>query len=194
MKLPLHSCVATTRRWQRHVLIIWNRGAKQDNTKEIPKKNRLCIDSCLQLSFAKKEMAAAIVRSCSLLLSWMMASRPSCRDFSLIRWDLVFLLSKVLTTSQCTTTSKQVGSCAWRTQTAKFSFACGANKKAFGLRLPSLKAQDRAKLRRSEFVAKWSYHPGPSPKPRTSLRCYATTPQRWSSSSASSEISLRSQW
>ena len=72
-------------------------------------------------SFAKKEMAAAIVRSCSLLLSWMMASRPSCRDFSLIRWDLVFLLSKVLTTLQCTATSKQVGSCAWRTQTAKFS-------------------------------------------------------------------------
>ena len=33
---------------------------------------------------------------------------------------------------------------------SKIFFACGANKKAFGLRLPSLKAQDRAKLRRSE--------------------------------------------
>ena len=39
---------------------------------------------------------------------------------------------------------------------SKIFFACGANKKAFGLRLPSLKAQDRAKLRRSEFVAKWN--------------------------------------
>ena len=76
-------------------------------------------------------MAAAIVRSCSLLLSWMMASRPSCRDFSLIRWDLVFLLSKVLTTLQCTTTSKQVGSCLANAN-SKIFFACGANKKAFG--------------------------------------------------------------
>ena len=94
-------------------------------------------------------MAAAIVGSCSLLLSWMMASRPSCRDFSLIRWDLVFLLSKVLTTLQCTTTSKQVGSCLANAN-SKIFFACGANKKAFVLRLPSLKAQDRAKPRRSE--------------------------------------------
>ena len=39
---------------------------------------------------------------------------------------------------------------------SKIFFACGANKKAFGLRLPSLKAQSRAKLGRSEFVAKWS--------------------------------------
>ena len=76
-------------------------------------------------------MAAAIVGSCSLLLSWMMASRPSCRDFSLIRWDLVFLLSKVLTTLQCTTTSKQVGSCLANAN-SKIFFACGANKKAFG--------------------------------------------------------------
>ena len=76
-------------------------------------------------------MAAAIVRSCSLLLSWMMASRPPCRDFSLIRWDLVFILSKVLTTLQCTTTSKQVGSCLANAN-SKIFFACGANKKAFG--------------------------------------------------------------
>ena len=95
------------------------------------------------------EIATAAARWCSLLLSWMMASRPSCRDFSLIRWDLVFLLSKVLTTLQCTTTSKQVGSCLANAN-SKIFFACGANKKAFGLRLPSLKAQDRAKLRRSE--------------------------------------------
>ena len=60
-----------------------------------------------------------------------MASRPSCRDFSLIRWDLVFLLSKVLTTLQCTTTSKQVGSCLANAN-SKIFFACGANKKAFG--------------------------------------------------------------
>ena len=39
---------------------------------------------------------------------------------------------------------------------SKIFFACGAHKKAFGLRLPSLKAQSRAKLGRSEFVAKWS--------------------------------------
>ena len=90
-------------------------------------------------------MAAAAAR----LLSWMMASRPSCRDFSLIRWDLVFLLSKVLTTLQCTTTSKQVGSCAWRTQTAKFSSPAAQTRRP-SARLTSLKAQDRAKLRRSE--------------------------------------------
>ena len=101
------------------------------------------------------EIATAAASWCSLLLSWMMASRPSCRDFSLIRWDLVFLLSKVLTTLQCTTTSKQVGSCLANAN-SKIFFACGANKKAFGLRLPSLKAQSRAKLGRSEFVAKWS--------------------------------------
>ena len=77
------------------------------------------------------EIATAAARWCSLLLSWMMASRPSCRDFSLIRWDLVFLLSKVLTTSQCTTTSKQVGSCLANAN-SKIFFACGANKKAFG--------------------------------------------------------------
>ena len=76
-------------------------------------------------------MAAAAARWYSLLLSWMMASRPSCRDFSLIRWDLVFLLSKVLTTLQCTTTSKQVGSCLANAN-SKIFFACGANKKAFG--------------------------------------------------------------
>ena len=75
-------------------------------------------------------MAAAAARS-SLLLSWMMASRPSCRDFILIRWDLVFLLSKVLTTLQCTTTSKQVGSCLANAN-SKIFFACSANKKAFG--------------------------------------------------------------
>ena len=92
---------------------------------------------------------AAAARS-SLLLSWVMASRPSCRDFILIRWDLVFLLYKVLTTLLCTTTSKQVGSCLANAN-SKIFFACGANKKAFGLRLPSLKAQDRAKLRRSEL-------------------------------------------
>ena len=51
--------------------------------------------------------------------------------FSLIRWDLVFLLSKVLTTLQCTTTSKQVGSCLANAN-SKIFFACGANKKAFG--------------------------------------------------------------
>ena len=39
---------------------------------------------------------------------------------------------------------------------SKIFFACGANKKAFGLRLTSLKAQSRAKLGRPEFVAKWS--------------------------------------
>ena len=71
------------------------------------------------------------MRSCSLLLSRMMASRPSCRDFILIRWDLVFLLSKVLTTLLCTTTSKQVGSCLANAN-SKIYFACGANKKAFG--------------------------------------------------------------
>ena len=61
----------------------------------------------------------------------MMASRPSCRDFILIRWDLAFLLTKVLTTLQCTTTSKQVGSCLANAN-SKIFFACGANKKAFG--------------------------------------------------------------
>ena len=51
--------------------------------------------------------------------------------FSFIRWDLVFLLSKVLTTLQCTATSKQVGSCLANAN-SKIFFACGANKKAFG--------------------------------------------------------------
>ena len=39
---------------------------------------------------------------------------------------------------------------------SKIYFACGANKKAFGQIDRSLKAQSRAKLGRSEFVAKWS--------------------------------------
>ena len=43
----------------------------------------------------------------------------------------MFLLSKVLTTLQCTTTSKQVGSCLANAN-SKIFFACGANKKAFG--------------------------------------------------------------
>ena len=48
-----------------------------------------------------------------------------------------------------------MGSCLANAN-SKIFFACGAHKKAFGLRLPSLKAQSRAKLGRSEFVAKWS--------------------------------------
>ena len=43
----------------------------------------------------------------------------------------MFLLSKVLTTLLCTTTSKQVGSCLANAN-SKIFFACGANKKAFG--------------------------------------------------------------
>ena len=43
----------------------------------------------------------------------------------------MFLLSKVLTTLQCTATSKQVGSCLANAN-SKIYFACGANKKAFG--------------------------------------------------------------
>ena len=41
MKLPLHVCVATTRRWQKHCLISSNRGAKRDKTTEIPKKIKI---------------------------------------------------------------------------------------------------------------------------------------------------------
>ena len=88
----------------------------------------------------------AIVRSCSLLLSRMMASRPSCRDLSLIRWDLVFLLSKVLTTLQCTTTSKQVWDLAWRTQTATFSSPAAQTRRP-SARLTSLKARQPREIR-----------------------------------------------
>ena len=45
-------------------------------------------------------------------------------------------MSKVLTTLHCTATSKQVGSCLANAN-SKIFFACGANKGAFGLRLPS---------------------------------------------------------
>ena len=45
MKLPLHVCVAPTRRWQKHLFISSNRGAQANKTTEIP-NNRLCIDSC----------------------------------------------------------------------------------------------------------------------------------------------------
>ena len=48
MKLPLHVCVATTRWWQKHCVMSSNRSAKANKPTEIP-KNRLCIDSCLQL-------------------------------------------------------------------------------------------------------------------------------------------------
>ena len=106
-------------------------------------------------SFAKKEMAAAAARWCSLLLSWMMASRPSCRDFSLIRWDLVFLLSKVLTPLYSARPQANRWDLAWRTQTAKFSSPAAQTRRP-SARLTSLKAQSRAKLGRSEFVAKWS--------------------------------------
>ena len=62
-------------------------------------------------------------------------------------------MSKVLTTLLCTTTSKQVGSCLANAN-SKIFFACRSKERP-SARLTSLKAQSRAKLGRSEFVAKW---------------------------------------
>ena len=122
----------------------------RDKITEIP-KNRLCIDSCLQLCEERDGAAAAIVRSCSLLLSRMMASRPSCRDLSLIRWDSVFLF--VQSTHHFTVHDhKQTGGILLGERKQQNFVRLRRKQERPSARMASLKAQDRAKVRRSETV------------------------------------------